>query len=174
MPLWKNGWMIWGITDWLGCNHFECNEAEYEKASIKHTHTHKEYKVRAGVCPGSWEVSLVVRHRGWWTHTSILTSSHTQTSKWQGRTDDPPQCSQIPAGKLQLWPARTASTEPSQPKSQIAPHCFLYFNFFHSPISQLILKAISERDNKVFASCPVQQKWLKICLKRGMIPIPSL
>lgn len=37
--------------------------------------------------------------------TRTLTESHTQTRKWQGRTDDPPQSSRISGGKLQQCPA---------------------------------------------------------------------
>lgn len=135
----------------------------------KHTHTHTQDTKWGLECVQAAErlVWLCVTEDGG-THTSTLTSSHTQTSKWQGRTDNPPQCSQIPAGKLQLWPARTASTQPAQPKSQIAPHCFLYFNSFHSSPSRLRLKAASERHIKVSVSCPVQQKWLTTCLKREM------
>lgn len=65
------------MIDWaiiiLGIIH-QNMKRELELTANTHTLIQSE---GAGVCPGS----LVVRHRGWWTHTSTLTSSHTQTSK---------------------------------------------------------------------------------------------
>lgn len=73
------------------------------------------------------------------THTSGQTSNHTQTSKWQGRAHDPPQCSQILKGKLQLSPVQAASTKLVQITNQPS---LLSVAFFPSlPVADLDWKS---------------------------------
>lgn len=69
---------------------------------------------------------------------------------------------------------QTASTKLAQPKSQIAPHCFLYFNSFHSFPTQLRLKVMSEGNpcNSRVGKCLYPVLWssnnLKTWLRRWM------